>query len=176
MNSDLTFFTNEPGRSLRNRFQALLGEHTQAFDCLVGYFYLSGFHQISSALEKVEKVRILIGLKTNQAVYDGLQEAARQNNLDFVSHAEAKERLPQDILAELDQSDDTPLVEEGIAKFIAWCKSGKLEIKVYPSEKIHAKVYILTFVDGLLNAATSSPAPAIFRDPGYRTIWNSTSS
>lgn len=149
MSSDLTFFTNEPGRSLRDRFHALLGDHTRYFDCLVGYFYLSGFHQISSALEKVEKIRVLIGLKTNQAVYDGLQEATRQRNLNFFSHAETKERLPQEILGELDKTDDTQEVEEGIAKFIAWLKSGKLEIKVYPSEKIHAKVYILTFVEGL---------------------------
>jgi superfamily II DNA/RNA helicase len=148
MSSDLTFFTNELGRSLRDRFHALLGEHTRHFDCLVGYFYLSGFHQISAALEKVEKVRILIGLKTNQAVYDGLQQA-KQRRLDFVSHAEAKERLPQEILNELEQAEDTQQTEDGIAKFIAWLVSGKLEIKVYPSEKIHAKVYILTFVEGL---------------------------
>lgn len=152
MSSDLTFFTNEPGRSLRDRFHALLREHTRHFDCLVGYFYLSGFHQVSAALEQVEKVRILIGLKTNQAVYDGLQEAERQRKLDFVSHAEAKERLPQEILNELDQSADSPQIEEGVSKFIEWCKSGKLEIKVYPSEKIHAKVYILTFVDSLFES------------------------
>jgi hypothetical protein len=40
-------------------------------------------------------------------------------------------------------------VEDGIAKFIEWLRSGKLQIRVYPSEKIHAKLYILTFVDGV---------------------------
>ena len=149
MTSDLTFFTNEPGRSLRDRFHAMLTEHTRYFDCLVGYFYLSGFHQLCSALEKTEKIRILIGLKTNQAAYDLIQEANGQRALKFVSHAESKERLPQEILDELDKSDDSAQVEDGVAKFIEWLRSGKLQIRVYPSEKIHAKLYILTFVDGL---------------------------
>src|SRR6266498_2077481 len=149
MTSDLTFFTNEPGRCLRDRFHAMLTEHTRFFDCLVGYFYLSGFHQLCSALEKTEKIRILIGLKTNQAAYDLIQEANGQRQLKFVSHAESKERLPQEILDELDKSDDGAQVEDGIAKFVEWLRSGKLQIRVYPSEKIHAKLYILTFIDGL---------------------------
>lgn len=149
MTSDLTFFTNEPGRGLRDRFHAMLTDHTRFFDCLVGYFYLSGFHQLCSALEKTEKIRILIGLKTNQAAYDLIQEAKGQRELKFVSHAESKERLPQEILDELDKSDDSAHVEDGIAKFIEWLRSGKLQIRVYPSEKIHAKLYILTFIDGL---------------------------
>ncbi|MBX3277576.1 MAG: helicase [Acidobacteria bacterium] len=148
MISDLTFFTNEPGRNLRDRFHAMLTDHTRFFDCLVGYFYLSGFHQLCPSLEKTEKIRILIGLKTNQAVYDLIQEANGQRRLKFVSHTESKDRLPQDILDELDRSDDSAQVEDGISRFIEWVKSGKLQIKVYPSEKIHAKLYILTFVDG----------------------------
>ncbi|MDQ3257006.1 MAG: phospholipase D-like domain-containing protein, partial [Acidobacteriota bacterium] len=35
---------------------------------------------------------------------------------------------------------------QGVRKFIEWCQSGKLEIKVYPSAQIHAKLYIMTFV------------------------------
>ena len=56
---DLTFITNEAGTHLSDRFAALLGEDTRFFDCLVGYFFLSGFHRIHPALTETEKIRIL---------------------------------------------------------------------------------------------------------------------
>ncbi|HUC20552.1 MAG TPA: hypothetical protein VMR98_03620, partial [Candidatus Polarisedimenticolaceae bacterium] len=75
MSSDLTFITNEDGRSLRARFYSLLGVNTRFFDCLVGYFFISGFHHLYPALEQTEKIRILIGLKTDRHTYDLLQQA-----------------------------------------------------------------------------------------------------
>ena len=35
VSSDLTFITNEAGKSLRDRFGVLLGKDTRYFDCLV---------------------------------------------------------------------------------------------------------------------------------------------
>lgn len=52
MSSDLTFLTNEAGKTLRDRFGALLTDDTRFFDCLVGYFYISGFYKHYPALEK----------------------------------------------------------------------------------------------------------------------------
>ncbi|MDR2545683.1 MAG: phospholipase D-like domain-containing protein [Methanobrevibacter sp.] len=45
----------------------------------------------------------------------------------------------------MDNSKDSLDVEKGIKKFIEWLKSGKLEIKAYRDENIHAKLYISTF-------------------------------
>jgi hypothetical protein len=78
MSSDLTFITNEQGRSLADRFSVLLGKNTRAFDCLVGYFYLSGFRRLSEALKPTEKIRILIGLSTDQPTFDLLKQAKDQ--------------------------------------------------------------------------------------------------
>ena len=39
-------------------------------------------------------------------------------------------------------------IEEGVRKFVEWITSGKLEINAYPSERIHAKLYIMTFHEG----------------------------
>ena len=55
MSSDLTFLTNETDSFLRERFGALLAEDTRFFDCLVGYFFISGFYKLNTVLEKVEK-------------------------------------------------------------------------------------------------------------------------
>jgi len=71
--SDTTFIVNETGYTLKDRFSALIKD-TQFFDVLVGYFYTSGFYSIYPALEKTEKIRILIGISTNYETYDLLQQ------------------------------------------------------------------------------------------------------
>ena len=76
--TDLTFITNEPGETLRDRFGVLLGDDTRFFDCLVGYFFISGFHKLHPALTKTEKIRILIGIKTDAATYELIQTAKNQ--------------------------------------------------------------------------------------------------
>jgi hypothetical protein len=59
MTTDLTFITNENGKHLKERFEVLIKD-SKLFDCLVGYFYTSGFHAIYNSLENTEKIRIII--------------------------------------------------------------------------------------------------------------------
>jgi superfamily II DNA/RNA helicase len=146
--SDLTFITNEEDRSLSERFAVLLGKDTRQFDCLVGYFFISGFYKIYPALENVEKIRILVGLRTDRAAYDLLQQAKERGELALQSHASSKEQVAKDVLGELEKSDDSIEVESGVHKFIEWIRSGKLEIRAHPAENLHAKVYIMTFNEG----------------------------
>ncbi|HWZ94570.1 MAG TPA: helicase-related protein [Opitutaceae bacterium] len=147
MSSDLTFITNEAGKSLRDRFGVLLGEDTRFFDCLVGYFYISGFYKLYPALTKTEKIRILIGIKTDRTTYNLIQEG-KQQELVLESHAQAKAAVASVVRGELEKSEDTADVEEGVKKFVEWIASGKLEMKAYPSERVHAKLYIMTFHEG----------------------------
>lgn len=146
MINDLTFITNEPGNKLVDRFNTLI-KNTQFFDCLVGYFYTSGFHFLYKSLESTEKIRVLIGISTDRRTFDIIQESKFQDTL-FLSYKEVKERFSDKVIEEMDKSEDSFRVEEGIKKFIEWLKSGKLEIRVYPSEKIHAKLYIMGFKEG----------------------------
>jgi len=148
MSSDLTFITNESGKSLRDRFGVLLGDATRYFDCLVGYFFISGFYKLYPALEKVEKIRILVGLQTDRTAYELLQKAKEQGDLDLKSHASTKEQVSQNVLNELEKSADTTSIDTGVHKFIEWVRSGKLEIRAHPSENLHSKVYIMTFAEG----------------------------
>ncbi len=148
VSSDLTFITNEQGKHLRDRFAVLLGDDTRFFDCLVGYFFISGFHKLHTALTTTEKIRILIGIKTDRAAYDLIQTAKGQQKLDLESHAQVRERVPGEILNELEKSGDSSDIENGVRKFVEWIKSGKLEIRAYPSERLHAKLYIMTFHEG----------------------------
>jgi superfamily II DNA/RNA helicase len=146
MNTDLTFITNEPEANLLDRFKVLIKD-AKFFDSLVGYFYTSGFYKLYPVLEKTEKIRILIGIGTGQATLQNIKAAEEQLSLTF-SHAEAKEEFSELITSELEESEDSQGIEEGVHKFIEWIKSGKLEIRAYPTANIHAKLYIITFREG----------------------------
>lgn len=73
------------------------------------------------------------------------------------SYKEAKEQFTNKIVQEMETSKDSFDIEEGIKKFIEWLKNGrstdpnlkpKMDVRVYPAETIHAKVYIMTFREG----------------------------
>ena len=82
MNTDLTFITNEKDQNLKERFEVLIKD-TRFFDCLVGFFYTSGFHAIYKSLEKTEKIRILIGISTSRQTFDLLQKATKETQSSF---------------------------------------------------------------------------------------------
>jgi len=148
INTDLSFITNEKKQSLKDRFEVLIKD-TSFFDCLVGYFYTSGFHALYKSLEKTEKIRILIGISTNRQIYNLLEQARKSNQQSIdLSHAEAKEEVENMVESELSESEDNKNIEEGINKFIEWVRDKKLEIRAYPSQNIHAKLYIMTFHKG----------------------------
>lgn len=154
---DLTFITNEEGKTLKDRFYELIRD-SRFFDCLVGYFYVSGFHLIEEALEKAQKIRILVGIGTDHQTYELIKRAraelvdSESTEDDFdpsnISHAHIKKLTPVIVEDELSSSEDKKEIEEGINKFIQWIKEKKLEIRAYPSRNLHAKVYIMTFKEG----------------------------
>ena len=148
MTQDLTFITNERNKRLLDRFKVLIKD-TRLFDVLVGYFYTSGFYALYKSLETTEKIRILIGISTNKEVVRLIQESKKQYQSTFqFSHAEVKQKFEKSVAEEMEQSEDNATVEEGVLKFIEWLKNGKLEIRAYPTENIHAKLYIMTFKEG----------------------------
>jgi len=143
MQHDLTFITNEEGLNLKDRFATLV-KSTRFFDVLVGYFYTSGFSAIYPSLEKTEKIRILVGISTNRQTYDLIQRTQ--------SHKEVGNQFGQAVKEEMEVSENDFQVEEGVKKFLEWLKSGKLEIHAYPDEKIHSKLYVMTFEEGTMDA------------------------
>ncbi len=142
--SDLTFITNEKEGNLLERFKVLIRD-TQCFDVLVGYFYTSGFHALYRSLDKTKTIRILIGISTDKRTLDAIEQA-RQPERTF-SHAETKEHFSDMVTDEMEHAEDSRRVEEGVGKFLEWLQSGKLEIKAYPTENIHAKLYIMSFAE-----------------------------
>ena len=166
MNTDLSFITNEKNQSLKDRFEVLIKD-TSFFDCLVGYFYTRGFHALYKSLEKTEKIRILIGISTDRQTLDLMVKASnpKQQAIEF-SHAEAKEKVEKQVEQELADSEDNREVEEGVNKFIEWVRDKKLEVRAYPSQNIHAKLYIMTFREGDRDAGRVITGSSNFTEAG----------
>lgn len=137
------FLTNQGKNTLSNCLKKSLPK-IQDFDCLVGYFFISGFFRLYPALESVKKIRILIGLKNEQVVYGLLQIANHQVSESVLSTAEIKKTFGGMMHKELVEAQDSIDIEIGVRKFIEWIGSGKLEVKLYKEQNIHAKVYIMT--------------------------------
>jgi len=144
MSTDLTFITNEKERRLLERFKVLIKD-TQFFDVLVGYFYTSGFYALYRSLEKTEKIRILIGIGTGKSTVD-LLDQSKQESFQF-SHAETAEHFSEAVTQEMGISEDRREIEEGVHKFLEWLRNGKLQIRAYPTQNIHAKLYLMTFAE-----------------------------
>lgn len=155
--TDLTFFTNEKGSTLLDRFLRTL-QDTQYFDVLVGYFRSSGFYQLHEAIEAVDKTRILVGLGIDDESYRIINEYQIQTAMDFDSHANAKKEYQKNLIKEIENSGESDSrLEIGIRKFMEFLLADcinkeedlkrhgngkKLEIRAYPTKNVHAKVYI----------------------------------
>ena len=137
------FLTNQGENTLSKRLETIL-PLTKDFDCLVGYFFISGFFRLYPALESVSKIRILIGLKNEQVVHGLIKIANDGSEESAPSTAEVNHTFGGMMRSELIQAHDSIDIEKGIRTFIDWIRTGKLEVKLYREQNIHAKVYIMT--------------------------------
>lgn len=144
---DLTFFTNDENGSLLNRFKRVL-KTTKYFDILVGYFRASGFYNLYDSLENVEKIRVIVGLKLDEHTWDIHRFAHSDEQINFKSTKLIKSDYRKELREDVQSIDDNFETNTGLIKFIEFIRSGKLEMKVYPHQAIHAKVYILRKPEG----------------------------
>lgn len=135
-----SFITNEDGNTLINKFNLLLKD-TDFFDCLVGYFYVSGFHKLQKSLENTKQIRILVGMGIDSQTFNLIEDS----QVTLTSTAEYKKQIQNDLIQEMNTSEDTADVEKGIRQFVSWLQTGKLEIRGYKERKTHSKLYIMTF-------------------------------
>lgn len=142
-NNDLTFFTNEPERNLYDRFNKILKRDTEFFDVLVGYFRASGFYLLQDALDNVNHIRILIGINTDKEIVEMYKESQGQITTISDSAYESKKKYKNKLQEEFENSDDLEEIEAGVNRFVEMLKKGKLELRIYTKQPIHAKLYIM---------------------------------
>lgn len=135
-----SFITNEGDNTLLNEFNLLLKD-TKFFDCLVGYFYVSGFHKLQKSLENTKKIRILVGMGINSQTFHLIED----NAITSISTTEYKKQVKKDLIHEMNNSKNNIEVEKGVKQVINWLLSRKLEIRGYKERKTHSKLYVMTF-------------------------------
>jgi superfamily II DNA or RNA helicase len=138
-NGHTSFITNEEGNKLSDKLEKLL-KSSKSFDCLVGYFVKSGFHQIYKSLEDTKKIRILVGIGTDKTI----QNLSSQK--EYQTEKEVRTTYMRKVQDEFENPDtkDSLEVKNSVEKMKEWISSGKLEIRAY-REKLHSKIYIMSY-------------------------------
>lgn len=143
-----------------NREQ-LLAEHvckilqqTESVKFAVGYFFVSGLQEIRQQLTHISTIRLLIGNQSNQATIDALMQRERhpqrvQAAIGKLQNVKEKKRIAEETAKGIREAlsippltDDT---EKLLAEIKAWLATGKLEVRVYTKEKLHAKAYLFAY-------------------------------
>ncbi|HRI45923.1 MAG TPA: helicase-related protein [Ignavibacteriaceae bacterium] len=134
------FFTNQNDNSLLKKFEGVFTniESIRHFDALVGYFRTSGYFKVRAFLDKIPKIRILVGINVDQL----FKKYHDKGQLYLENPDETKSDLLDEIIKNIQEANYDEVTEKGIMQFIDDLVSGKIELKAHPKKKIHAKVYI----------------------------------
>ncbi len=134
------FFTNKGDNTLLKKFEGIFksNKDIEYFDALVGFLRASGYFSIRPFLNKVPKVRILVGINVDHIMSKYQQQGLEFREDNELTKKDFKEQLKKDI----QESHYSKEVEGGILQFIEDIASGKLELRAHPSKRIHAKIYI----------------------------------
>ena len=134
------FFTNQDDNSLLKKFEGVFTniESLRHFDALVGYFRTSGYFKVRAFLDKIPKIRILVGINVDQLI----KKYHDKGQLYLDNPDETKENFLEDIIKNIQEADYDEVTENGIIQFIKDLTDGKIELRAHPKKKIHAKVYI----------------------------------
>ena len=134
------FFTNRSGNTLINEFEGILQNNPQVkhLDAVVGFLRASGYFTLRPFLNNIDKVRILIGIDVDKYI----AKAHQQGQLFFGAEEEVKEECLKMLKEDIEQSQYTKKVEDGMLQMVQDLVDGKLELRAHPSKKIHAKFCI----------------------------------
>lgn len=148
------FFTNRNGNTLIKKFEGVLtnNPNVKNLDAVVGFLRSSGYFELRPFLNNIDKVRILIGIDVDKFIAD----AANRGILFFGDPDGVKEEYLKQYKEDIENSNYSKDVEDGILQMLQDIIDGKLELRAHPSKKIHAKIYILYphgFNEDTLNAA-----------------------
>lgn len=134
-------FTNREGNTLLKEFEGILQNNPQVknLDAVVGFLRASGYFTLRPFLNNINRVRILIGIDVDKYI----ASAHQKGELFFGAEEEVKEECLKKLKEDIEQSNYSKQVEDGMLQMLQDMIDGKLELRAHPSKKIHAKLYIL---------------------------------
>ena len=135
------FFTNRNGNTLMKEFEGVLqhNNHIKNLDAVVGFLRASGYFSLRPFLDNINKVRVLIGIDVDKYI----AQAATQGKIFFGAEEEVKEDCLRKIRKDIEHSNYSKEVENGMLQMVQDLINGKLELRAHPSKRIHAKLYVL---------------------------------
>lgn len=131
---------------------------TKKANIAVGYFFVSGLAVIIEPLQNVDKVRLLISNTTDKETSEALIEGFKSidqicrkiKQWGFVNH-DRKQKIKEDSAANISRSleymSQVPGDKDVVQTLISMMKEKKIEVRVYPKGKLHAKAYIFELQD-----------------------------
>jgi len=138
--------------SLRDQLVDIL-PRTKNANIAVGYFFVSGLAVIIEPLQKVDKMRLLISNTTDKETAEALVEGFKSidqvrstlKRWGFVND-DRKQKLKEDSAANVSRSleymSQTPEDKSVVQTLISMMREKRIEVRVYPKGKLHAKAYI----------------------------------
>ena len=135
------FFTNRNKNTLIKEFEGVLQHNNQIknLDAVVGFLRASGYFSLRPFLDNINKVRVLIGIDVDKYI----AQAATQGKIFFGAEEEVKEDCLRKIRKDIEHSNYSKEVENGMLQMVQDLIDGKLELRAHPSKRIHAKLYVL---------------------------------
>ena len=141
--------------------EELLAEHvckilqqTESVKFAVGYLFVSGLQEIRQRLTHISAIRLLIGNQSNQETIDALMQREMhpqrvQSAIGKLQSPKEKKRIAEETGKGIREALSVPpLTDETeglLAEIKEWLVSGKLEVRVYTKEKLHAKAYLFAY-------------------------------
>ena len=126
---------------------------------VIGYFFLSGFKEISDYLKDLNEIKILIGNTTNKETIEQLVEGYKKLDKvrevlekgNFLNKSETKilkNDTSKDIKETIEFMDQDERDEEIIKTLDKLISEGKVKFKIYTKGRLHAKAYIFDYKEG----------------------------
>ena len=127
---------------------------SKSADFVVGWFFLTGLRELKNEIDNLEKLRILAGSRTNRATAEIMllseqyEQAVKKEleDIQYPSENDIKKILDYEAEAVVKHISMIKPTEENI-EFIKWfwekLREGKIEVRIYPKETLHAKLYLI---------------------------------
>lgn len=133
------FFNNSPENTLFDKFKGIAEgmPNFYAFLAVVGYFRSSGYFALRKELEKVQEIKILVGINI-----DSIFRKHNKALLMLEGEDEAKEIYTKDFIQDVIDAKYSTEVEDGILQLCDDIVSGKLQMRIHKSKNLHAKFYL----------------------------------
>lgn len=154
MTSDNDVVIDNENVILLDQLKKILPDTNRA-SIAVGYFFISGFAAIMDSLHKIESsddpdhiIRLLISPTTNRATAEILLASNESYNItkikskEIYSDEQSNNIVKEEIKKTLEYMPQSNNDYNAAIKLIDLIKKGKLEIKVYTKDQLHAKAYI----------------------------------